>query len=233
MVRSLLAVLVAAMAAIIPTAAWAQEGPTLTFDRPCYSPGDRMVFNGTGFTPGGAVQLLFSSLSTQQVLGTYDVTADEAGAIGDWINTPDPDDVLRPTQWSGALGVAANDQIRIQAGGSPEQQFAGTSFTLSRWEVQVEQPNGARVRAAKPMKVTAVGYTYALGKPLYLHYTRAGKRMKSIRLGRLTGDCGDRRTRLARALPRGLRPGRYKLVFNTSAANAPRTPGIWHKLRLR
>ena len=132
------------------------------------------------------------------------------------------------------FGVGAHDQIRIQADTDPERQHsADTSFRLSRWEVELEQPNGARVRAAKPMRVTAVGYTHAIGKQLYVHYTRAGKRLKTLKLGRLAGDCGDRQKRLARALPRGLRPGRYKLVFNTSAANAPREPGIWQKLRLR
>ena len=234
MSRSLLAALVAASVAIMPAAAWAQDGPTLSFDKPCYSPGDRMTFTGAGFTPGGPVQLIFTSLSTQLMLGTYDVTADEGGAIADWVDTPDPDDALKPEHWSGPLGVAANDQIRIEAGGPPEQQLAGASFTLSRWEVQLDLPNDTpKVRAAKPMRVTAVGFTHAIGKPLYIHYTRAGKRLKSIRLGRLTGDCGDRTKTLKRGLPRGLRRGRYKLVFNASALNAPREPSYWINQRLR
>ena len=234
MLRSLLAVLVVALAAIAPAAARAQDGPTLSFDMPCYSPGDRMEFSGAGYTPGGSVRLGFNTLAPESEIGTFDTLADEGGAIADWIQTPDPDDILQSTVFSGMLGVAAVDQIRIEAGTEPEHQSSPkTSFRLSRWEVQLAQPNGARVRAAKPMRVTAVGYTHAIGKHLYVHYTRAGKRLKTVKLGRLGGDCGDRQKRLPRALPRGLRPGRYELDFNHSAMNAPRTPGLWHKLRLR
>ena len=223
MSRSLLAAVVAACAAIMPAAAWAQDGPTptVTFDRPCYSPGDRMTFSGTGFTPGGEVELLFSSLTTQRMLGRYGTTADEAGAIGDWISTPDPDELLRASAFSGMIGVAANDRIRIEAGAGPaDQQFAGAAFRLSRWEVELWRPNGGRVRAAKPVRITAVGFTHARGETLYMHYRRGGRTVRTIRLGRLTGECGDRRRTLGRALPRGLPPGRYELSFNTSARDA-------------
>ena len=64
MPRSLLAALVAALAAVMPAAAWAQAGPTLDFDKPCYAEDDPMQYSGAGFTPGGEVNFLFSSLST-------------------------------------------------------------------------------------------------------------------------------------------------------------------------
>ena len=51
MSRSLLAALVAAIAALLPAAAWAQDGPTLSFDKPCNSPGDRMTFTGAASRP--------------------------------------------------------------------------------------------------------------------------------------------------------------------------------------
>ncbi len=232
MSRSLLAAVVAAFAALMPAAAWAQAAPTLTFDQPCYSPGDTMTFAGTGFTPGGAVNLFFNSLTTQQ-MGQFDATADAAGAITGKLDPPDPDRYLGENDWSGAVGVAANDRVRIDAGAPEEQQFAGDVFTLSRFEVGVEQPNGKRPKAGKPMRVTAVGYTNARGKTLYVHYRRNRKTAKVIKLGRLRGECGDRTRTLRRALPRGLSRGRYELVFNTSASDPNALPKQVSTLRLR
>ena len=221
MPRSLLAALVAALAAIMPAAAWAQSfaqgAPTLTFDKPCYSPGDRMTFTGAGFLPGAAVELMFT---TPGHSGSYEAQADAAGGIEDHVMTPDPDDFLADDRYSGTLSVTANGTTRAD-------------ITLSRWEVQIEQKSGAPARAAKPMRVTAVGFTHAIGEPLYLHYTRAGRRLKTIPLGRLHGDCGDRTRVLRRGLPRSLKAGRYKLVFSTSAVNSGRTPSYWLKARLR
>ena len=48
MPRSLLAALVAALAAVMPAAAWAQAGPTLDFDKPCYAEDDPMQYSGAG-----------------------------------------------------------------------------------------------------------------------------------------------------------------------------------------
>ena len=71
MSRSLLAALVAAFLAIVPAAARAQDGPTLTFDKPCYAEGDPMAYSGAGFTPSGEVNFLFSTLSSSRV-GSFD-----------------------------------------------------------------------------------------------------------------------------------------------------------------
>jgi hypothetical protein len=219
MSRSLLAGLVAVLAALLP-AAVAHAAPTLTFDRPCYSPGDRIGFTGTGFTPGG-LELTFRSLSTDATIALA-AEVDPAGVLESFIPTPDPEAVLAPDAYSGLISVTAS-----------QPGLAGSAFRFSRWEVLLQGPGGGRVRAAKPMKVTAVGYTHARGERLYLHYLRAGRRVKTLRLGRLAGDCGDRTTTLPRALPRGLRTGRYRLEFNASSFNAPREPGYWYKLRLR
>ena len=218
MSRSLPTAIVTAVAAMTPATAWAQDGPTLTFDRPCYSPGDTMRFSGTGYTPGGAIEMLFNSLSTQSA-GQWEITADPIGAIAGTLDTPDPDLFLDDSAFSGMMGVATND--------------ARATFTLSRFEVQTAQPNGRAPKSRKPMRVTAVGFTNANGQTLYVHYTRNRTRLKTIKLGRLGGDCGDRIRTLPRALPRGLRPGRYKLIFNTSARNTGRAPWYSNQLRLR
>ena len=33
----------------------AQAAPTLQADKPCYTPGEPIMFSGTGYTPGGEV----------------------------------------------------------------------------------------------------------------------------------------------------------------------------------
>ena len=66
-----------------------------------------------------------------------------------------------------------------------------------------------------------------------MHYRRNRRTLKTIKLGRLGGDCGDRTRTLARALPRGLPRGRYELVFNTSARNPQALPKQARKVSLR
>jgi hypothetical protein len=232
MPRSLLAGLVAVVAAIMPAAAWAQDGPTLTFDQPCYSPGDTMTFSGAGYTPGGAVNMFVNSFTTQQT-GSFDTVADAAGAIAGEVNTPDPDEYLSDNDWAGEMGVAANDQTRVDAGGGPPEAVGSTSFTLSRFEVAAEQPNGRPAKAGKRLRITAVGYTNGRGKVLYAHYRRNRRTLKTLKLGRLGGDCGDRTRTLPRALPRGLPRGRYELVFNTSRRDPQAMPKQSLKLKLR
>lgn len=210
MSRSLLAALVAAFLAIVPAAARAQDGPTLTFDKPCYAEGDPMAYSGAGFTPGGEVNFLFSTLSSSRV-GSFDTQADTGGAIAGTIDAPDETMFLDDDERSAMMAAAATDKTRADQGAPPDQQFAAALFRLTRWNVEVN-----RTRARKPMRVDAYGFTRAIGKTLYVQYRKHGKVLKAVKLGRLADECGDRKKTLRRGLPRGLRPGRYTLMFTTS-----------------
>ena len=230
MSRSLLAAVVAACAAIMPAAAWAQENPTLAFDKPCYSAGDPVGFTGAGYSPNGEVNFFFAAAGH---VGNYDTRADGTGALSGRIGTPDADHFLDDDQVSATVTVTANDRTRIDAGAPPEQRFGAAQFTLSRFGVRLRRRGGGAARAALPMRVEVVGWTHVLGEMLYLHYRRGGRTVKSVRLGRLAGDCGDRRVTLRRGLPRGARPGRYQLVFNTSASDPRSKPRMTMTQRLR
>ena len=210
MSRSLLAALVAAFLAIVPAAARAQDGPTLTFDKPCYAEGDPMAYSGAGFTPGGEVNFLFSTLSSSRV-GSFDTHADAGGAMAGTIDAPDETMFLDDDERSAMMAAAATDKTRADQGAPPDQQFAAALFRLTRWNVEVN-----RTRARKPMRVDAYGFTRAIGETLYLQYRKHGKVLKAVKLGRLADECGDRKKTLRRGLPRGLRPGRYTLMFTTS-----------------
>jgi hypothetical protein len=210
MSRSLLAALVAAFLAIVPAAARAQDGPNLTFDKPCYAEGDPMAYSGAGFTPGGEVNFLFSTLSSSRV-GSFDTQADAVGAIAGTIDAPDETMFLDDDERSAMMAAAATDKTRADQGAPPDQQFAAALFRLTRWNVEVN-----RTRARKPMRVDAYGFTRAVGETLYVQYRKHGKVLKAVKLGRLADECGDRKKTLRRGLPRGLRPGRYTLMFTTS-----------------
>jgi hypothetical protein len=210
MSRSLLAALVAAFVAIVPAAARAQDGPTLTFDKPCYTEGDPMAYSGAGFTPGGEVNFLFSTLSSSRV-GSFDTQADAGGAIAGTIDAPDEAMFLGDDERSAMMAAAATDKTRADQGAPPDQQFAAALFRLTRWNVELN-----RTRARKPMRVDAYGFTRVVGKTLYVQYRKHGKVLKAVKLGRLGGECGDRKKTLPRGLPRGLQPGRYTLMFTTS-----------------
>jgi hypothetical protein len=218
MPRSLLAALVAAVAMAIPAAA-AQAAPSLSFDQPCYAEGDPMTYSGAGYTPNGEINFFFRSLSTGGV-GTYDTRSDPTGAIAGTIRAPDEDAFISDGEVSGVMGVTANDRSRIDQGAPVEEQFAASFFTMTRWEVELLRPGGGPIRASKPMRVVANGFTRAIGDTLYVQYRRGGKVRRAVKLGRLGGDCGDRTKTLKRALPRGLHPGRYGLMFTTSPRSA-------------
>ena len=232
MSRSLLAAVVAAFAALMPAAAWAQAGPTLTFDQPCYSPGDTMTFSGTGFTPGGAVNLFFNSLATQQ-MGQYDTTADPGGAITGKLDPPDPDDYLGENDWSGA------DRRRGERP-HPHRRGGAAGAAVRRRRVHAVALRGRR-RAAE--RQAAEGPQADAGHGGRLHERARQDALRALppqsqdrqddQARPPRGECGDRTRTLPRALPRGLSRGRYELVFNTSASDPNALPKQIRTLRLR
>src|SRR5215208_3151753 len=98
--RSIAIAAVAAGGALASTAS-AQSPATLQWDRPCYTEDQRMVFSGTGYTPNGQVDLVFSRPGA--AVGTYGTVADTAGAIGDYVLSTDEqmlgDDERRETRF--------------------------------------------------------------------------------------------------------------------------------------
>ena len=143
--------------------------------------------------------------------GSFDTRADTGGAIAGTIDAPDETMFLDDDERSAMMAAAATDKTRADQGAPPDQQFAAALFRLTRWNVEVN-----RTRARKPMRVDAYGFTRAIGKTLYVQYRKHGKVLKAVKLGRLADECGDRKKTLRRGLPRGLRPGRYTLMFTTS-----------------
>src|SRR6478736_2380219 len=51
---------IAFAAVFVLHAGTAAANPTLTVDKPCYTPGEDITFDGAGYTPSGNVNFLFS-----------------------------------------------------------------------------------------------------------------------------------------------------------------------------
>ena len=83
--RPLIPAVVAATVALAPAAAAQAPPPTLQWDRQCYTEHQPMTFTGTGFTPAGRVDLLFSRPGF--VYGSFEMTADAAGAYKVFLST--------------------------------------------------------------------------------------------------------------------------------------------------
>jgi len=204
--RSIAIAAVAAGGALASTAS-AQSPATLQWDRPCYTEDQRMVFSGTGYTPNGQVDLVFSRPGA--AVGTYGTVADTAGAIGDYVLSTDEqmlgDDERRETRF-----VTANDRTRIDQGAPPESQFAAASFTYTRWAGF----SPGRYVPGRKVEVEAYGWAFSAGKPLYFLFRKGRTTVASVKAGTLSATCGDLVARIR--VPGKLKAGRYRLVLSTS-----------------
>ena len=213
-----------ALAAAVPAAAQS-PAPTFAFDSECASPASALNFTGSGYTPGGEVSLLFAR---QGATGWFRTRADATGAIGGQTGLPDPDDFLDDDEFAGKVTATANDQARIEQGSPPESQFAAAQFRLSRFEVYAFQ----RLRPGRRVRLRAAGFVGEAGKSLYAHYRRAGRTLKTARLGTLRGACGDLDT-TTRAFPfRPVHAGTYTLMFSTAKRASASGLSISYKVRV-
>jgi hypothetical protein len=216
--------LIAAAALAVPATAGA--APTLNVDLPCYSPGQPISVSGAGYTPSGAVGLLFAlsgAHGNTMVAPKDPFTADAAGGLGVKLGAPSlaSDNDLRER-----VTLTANDQARLGPTGPigpPEETFATTQFQLSAVDVLVGPwLNGhASPRALTTVKV--VGFEPF--RTVYAHYFLNGKRLKTVRLGAVTGPCGDL-TKKVRQFPfRPVPAGTYKVRFTGTPFYDPE--GFW------
>jgi hypothetical protein len=91
--RTAAAALGVVLAAVPASHAAAQTPPpTLEFDRACYAEHMPAVFTGTGYTPGGDVDLLFSS--PMRMRGSYATRAGADGSLSGSATLPYVDDFL-------------------------------------------------------------------------------------------------------------------------------------------
>lgn len=162
---------------------------TLSVNKTCYGPGEKIAFSGGGFTPSGPVAL---SVSGRQ-LGVG--AANAVGEIDVSVSAPDIDGKRRTDFYT------ATDQTDLSL-------TAGVPVHLTSLNVKVTPKNG---NPAKAKRVVARGFTS--GKTLYAH-VRRGKSKRNVKVGKLEGACRTldvkRKLFLANA-----KDGLYSVQFDT------------------
>jgi hypothetical protein len=226
---------IVAAAALGASAAPAAAVISLAPVRPCLSELDAVSPNAAGLTPGGPVKfdltsagrpLLSTASQPAAAGGTYKVAAPFPSSVTDkWF--PDATTETIP------LAMTITDLTRLNSGQpatSPE--VTGTAnVTFSRFGIFVATVGRAAIRPRTRIRFRAVGWTPAVGRPLYLHYVRGRRIVRSVRLGRLAGPCGTLTKTLQRAFAfRPVPVGQYRLLFSTSRTKPLREPAVLSRL---
>lgn len=199
----------AALAALALPAAPALAA-TLAVDRACVAEGERATFRATDLTPGVAATLTLTRSGRPPLVQATGPTADAAGRVS-WIYG-----FPRRTTWFDS----GESRFRMTA----KLGEATTALTFARRDVAIQAPGG-RLAPDRAATIRADGFASQRGKTLYAHWLRAGRRTKTVSLGRLGGACGSLTKRLRRGFPfRPVQPGTWHVAFNTSRTN-PRAAG--------
>jgi hypothetical protein len=203
--------IVTAIALAAPAVAPAQIPPgtaSVRLDRACYTPGDTITATGTGFTPGAQVSEAVNLLAgtAQTPLGTLlepVVTTASNGMFTRQVKAPN-------------LVRVDDERERATSVFADAAKTASVPWTLSEWALNVPQWEGDGIaNPRRTMTVEALGWT-DLGPTLYAHYFHAGTRVKTVRIGRLTGDCRDLRKRVHQFPFKAVAAGRWAVYFSTT-----------------
>jgi len=224
-----------AAGALVGASAAPAEAISLAPARPCLSELDAVSPNAAGLTPGGPVKFdllsngrLLLSTSSQPAAadGTYRTAQPYGSSVTDkWF----PDDTTETIP----LQMNVTDLTRVNAGlplTSPDV-VGSTQVTFSRFGIFVATAGGAPILPRTRIRFRAVGWTTATGRPLFLHYLRNRRIIRTVRLGALSGPCGGLTKTLDRAFPfRPVPAGQYRLLFSTSLTNPVREPAVLSRL---
>ena len=203
------ALLVALVALASPASAAA--APSLQLDRPCYAEFTDLGLAGSGFTPGGAVEIT-GTYADGEAAGRFEVTATPGGSISSVSDTPEIGTVRD------SLTITARDVRASEAGAPPEQTTASVVARLSSfgaWFRPWNTTGPARGRPGRARRLEVDGFIRG-PRVLYVHYRLRGRVVKTLRVGRLSGPCGSLRTRFREFDFKGVRPGTYRVRFSQS-----------------
>lgn len=189
MLRRSLLITLAALGAL-PGAA---SAATVTTDRACYAPGDRIAVRLAGFVPGG---------DPLDVRVNDDVAAEVAIDAGGAAAATVTAVRGAPPQ---AVAVRVQDSLTVLA------------ETVYRVNVPVVEMSPTRAKPGSPVTYTATGFDTT--GPVYVHVVRGGRALRTVRLGTPATPCAPVVATIAQ-VPLGGRiaKGRYRLQFDASRA---------------
>jgi hypothetical protein len=161
---------------------------TVSPEKRCYSSGETVNLNGTGFTPNGGVTI-----------------TREGTLVG-------PLTVFPTGEFAGALKLAQNSGKRTKTYTATDDSnptlTASAQITVSSVRVSLAPSTGPPGRL---MSIRAHGFT--TGKTLWAHVIR-GTSKRNLKIGALSGACGRIKTS-RRLLPRNAAVGVYTIQFDT------------------
>jgi hypothetical protein len=160
----------------------------------CYSSGETVSLDGTGFSPGGTATITRDG----KALGS--LTSSDGGAFGGMLT-------LGQTSGKQTKTYTATDD-------AVPTLTASTQITVSAVRVDLSPIDGAPGRR---LLVKASGFT--TGKTLWAHVTK-GRSKRTLKIGSLSGACGGLKTH-KRLLPRNAAIGRYTIQFDTFKSYNP------------
>jgi hypothetical protein len=218
-----LSAFVLAAVAAAPAAAQAPPPPTpapsVAVDRTCYAPGDPITETARGFTPNARILETFAMFPTSgatdplRVLGAVH-TADAAGGYVDRLRAPQ---LARSADRREIVGAVLTDQsVPEPPPGTPTPDPPTVGWLLSAWDLVIPQWADRIADPARSMTIDTFGWTVA-GRTLYAHYYRGTTRIRTVRIGALTGPCGDLR-RTVRQFPFArVKAGEWRIFFSATA----------------
>ena len=228
MKSSFASVAVIAAALVLPSAALGATSVSVA--RQCYAEGDTIEVTGGGFTPSGKVTVSLERGTAVLEKDEQNPQAEADGTLSGGYTVANETGWFEATETRFDMTLRALDQTRASSGQPPESPdvSATTSFIFSRWNVGI-RAIGGKIHPKRPVTVNAIGYTNAIGKPLYAHWLRGRKRVYTKRLGLLKGPCGDRKVRLSKGFPfRPVARGSYTVSFNSSRTDPRAQDSIVH-----
>jgi YDG domain/MBG domain (YGX type) len=114
-------IILAILGAILPTAAFASEAPSIGSDKGDYAPGELVTLTGSGWQPSESVHIEVNDDLGRTWSRNVDVSADESGNIRDEFNLPDWFVATYRATASGTSGIATTSftdgNLRIASSG--------------------------------------------------------------------------------------------------------------------
>ena len=200
--------------ATVGIAASAPAVPTISTDRACYTSEMPQLLTGSGFTPDGEVRLTFTILEPGGFSGSFTTDADATGALDQGMRTPR----LELAGTRAGAAILAED-MTLQSQGAPPEQFAvAIGLTVSDFDLTVSRwsDSTSRAKPGRRTRVEAVGWVGSSTTTLFAHYLRGRRLAKTVRIGALTGDCGDLTARMREFPFKPVKRGAYRVVFDTT-----------------
>jgi hypothetical protein len=204
-------------AAAAPAQAPPPAAASVTLDRTCYAPGDTITQTGRGFTPNAQVLETVTLLPPGggSALGTLSAThtADAAGNYTAQMRAPR---LARASDRTEIAGSAFTDQATVPPGGANPPLGPTVVWTLSAWDIRIAQWANRTADPARSMTIDTFGWTVD-GPTLYAHYYRGTRHVRTVRLGALTGACGNLRKRVRQFPFRRVKAGEWRVFFSGTA----------------